>query len=260
MRTFRNPKVMLEQYPTGAHLAARMLYTIEHTYGDIQERIVVDLGCGPGMLSMGCAVLEADQVIGVDIDPDALAVCRENCTDFEGIEVALELVEADVFSFALNTRVHADTVVTNPPFGTKRKGADMEFLEAAFMIPGVTAVYSLHKSSTRKHVEKAARALGAEEAEVVAEMRYDLPASYKFHKHKSKDIEVDCWRFQLPHDKDVEKIRARVKAARQETSSVEVDHNNNNNNNDDDDDDNNNNNNNISSVDSIDLDKNLKIL
>ncbi|PKU49422.1 methyltransferase-like protein 5 isoform x2 [Limosa lapponica baueri] len=31
--------------------------------------------------------------------------------------------------------------------------------------------------------------------EVIAELRYDLPASYKFHKKKSVDIEVDFIRF-----------------------------------------------------------------
>lgn len=34
-------------------------------------------------------------------------------------------------------------------------------------------------------------------AEVVAELRYNLDASYKFHKKKSIDIEVDCWRFDV---------------------------------------------------------------
>lgn len=28
MAVFRNPKVELEQYPTGAHLASRLLYTV----------------------------------------------------------------------------------------------------------------------------------------------------------------------------------------------------------------------------------------
>lgn len=44
-------------------------------------------------------------------------------------------------------------------------------------------VYSLHKSSTRAHIEKTALThLGAESAEVVAELNYDLPATFKHHK------------------------------------------------------------------------------
>lgn len=42
-----------------------------------------------------------------------------------------------------------DTVVMNPPFGTRKKGADMEFLSAAMKVAS-RAVYSLHKTSTRE--------------------------------------------------------------------------------------------------------------
>jgi rRNA N6-adenosine-methyltransferase METTL5 len=60
-------------------------------------------------------------------------------------------------------------------------------------------VYSLHKSSTRAYVGQLSRGeLGATSAEVLVHLRYDLPASYSFHKKASKDIEVDLWRFQLP--------------------------------------------------------------
>lgn len=42
-----------------------------------------------------------------------------------------------------------DTVVMNPPFGTKHNaGMDMKFLAAGFNLAR-SAVYSLHKSSTR---------------------------------------------------------------------------------------------------------------
>ena len=42
----------------------------------------------------------------------------------------------------------------NPPFGTRRKGADLAFLRAALRLAR-GSVYSLHKSSTRAHVQKA---------------------------------------------------------------------------------------------------------
>jgi predicted RNA methylase len=61
-------------------------------------------------------------------------------------------MSAGVFS-----RLHVDTVVLNPPFGTKAWGADMAFLRAALAIasPG-GRVYSLHKSSTRAHIQASA--------------------------------------------------------------------------------------------------------
>ena len=98
---------------------------------------------------------------------------------------------------ASQPRLRADTVIMNPPFGTRRKGADLEFLRAALRMATRT-VYSLHKTSTREHVGRVARRdLGAASAEVLAELRYDLPASYAFHRERSRDIAVDLWRVEV---------------------------------------------------------------
>ncbi|RUS14616.1 hypothetical protein BC938DRAFT_477290 [Jimgerdemannia flammicorona] len=47
---FENPKIKLEQYPTTAHLAARMLFTADSVYNDIQDKSIGDFGCGCGIL------------------------------------------------------------------------------------------------------------------------------------------------------------------------------------------------------------------
>jgi predicted RNA methylase len=88
-----------------------------------------------------------------------------------------------------------DTVLMNPPFGTKKEttGHDVRFLERAVAMSR-SAVYSLHKTSTRRFLAKTAASLGVE-MEVVAEMRWALPATYKVHKKKSVDIAVDFLRF-----------------------------------------------------------------
>ena len=53
-----------------------------------------------------------------------------------------------------------DTVVMNPPFGTKHnKGLDLLFLQTGIFL-AKTAVYSLHKTSTRDHVIKRAKEWG----------------------------------------------------------------------------------------------------
>uniref|UniRef100_A0A2K6S9R1 Methyltransferase like 5 n=1 Tax=Saimiri boliviensis boliviensis TaxID=39432 RepID=A0A2K6S9R1_SAIBB len=149
---FEKPKLLLEQYPTRPHIAACMLYTIHNTYDDIENKVVADLGCGCGVLSIGSAMLGA------------------------------------------RMSKSFDTVIMNPPFGTKNnKGTDMTFLKTALEMAR-TAVYSLHKSSTREHIQKKA-AEWKIKIDIIAELRYDLPASYKFHKKKSVDIEVDLIRF-----------------------------------------------------------------
>jgi predicted RNA methylase len=88
-----------------------------------------------------------------------------------------------------------DTVVMNPPFGTKKgsEGIDMVFLERGLQM-ATGAVYSLHKTSTRAYIGKQAAKWGAK-MEVVAEITYDLPATYKVHKKKSVNIAVDFLRF-----------------------------------------------------------------
>ena len=62
------------------------------------------------------------QVIGFDVDDDALSICRQNIKDFELTNVDLvqcNLDNEDLMSLELWNN-HFDTVVMNPPFGTKK--------------------------------------------------------------------------------------------------------------------------------------------
>ena len=87
-----------------------------------------------------------------------------------------------------------DTVITNPPFGTKHnEGIDVQFLKTAIRL-AKRAVYSFHKSSTRPFLLKLLKEKWNLNAEVVAEMKFDIKNMYKFHKDKSKDVEVDLLR------------------------------------------------------------------
>ncbi|KAJ7550168.1 hypothetical protein O6H91_07G086200 [Diphasiastrum complanatum] len=188
---FQSPKVELEQYPTGPHIASRMLFMAESTFGDIRGKLVADLGCGCGTLGVAASLLDAGYVSGFDVDDEALELAQQNSLE---LETVLDLVQCDILSLP-SRGLKFDTVVMNPPFGTRRKGADMEFLSAALKV-AENAVYSLHKTSTREHIKrKALRDYGAQTAEVLCELRFDLRALYKFHKRQEVDIAVDLWRF-----------------------------------------------------------------
>lgn len=195
---FERPKIKLEQYVTPSHIAACMLHTIQSRYGDLDGRFVADLGCGTGMLSIGAHLLGARAVVGFELDGDAAATFRENVAEME-LPGPVECVQCDVLSpDGLERWAGAfDTVLLNPPFGTKHNaGQDMRFVEVGLRLArGV--VYSLHKSSTRAYIQKRAEQLWGVKAEVVAELRYNLEATYRFHKKQSVDIEVDCWRFDV---------------------------------------------------------------
>eukprot|EP00939_MAST-03C_sp_MAST-3C-sp1_P002019 g2019.t1 len=200
--------------------------TPQEKYDDITGRVVGDFGCGTAMLACGAGILEAAHVVGVDIDTDALNQAEKNIETIE-LTGTVELVRANVaqmtfrstFTKKLNiletTREDLpevgkvveeeeekegdgpmkmfDTVIMNPPFGTRVKGIDVLFLEKA-LSSCRRAVYSLHKTSTRVHIMKVGAGCGAL-GTVIATLRFDIPKMYAFHKHSSVDVEVDLWRF-----------------------------------------------------------------
>ncbi|KAF7989125.1 hypothetical protein HCN44_007435 [Aphidius gifuensis] len=189
---FEKPKVMLEQYPTSAHIASHLLYTAQSQFNDIENCSIADLGAGCGVLSLGAKMLNASYVVAFEIDPDAVDILKTNCDD---IELFVDIVQCDILQ-TLPDKFEKmfDTVIMNPPFGTKKNaGIDIKFLEIATKLAKKT-VYSLHKTSTRNYVLKKAQEFGFN-GKVIAELRYDLPQVYKFHKKSSVDIQVDFIRF-----------------------------------------------------------------
>ncbi|EGF98691.1 uncharacterized protein MELLADRAFT_113336 [Melampsora larici-populina 98AG31] len=169
---FRTPKVELEQYVTSAHLASRMIFTAHNNFNQILNKSILDLGSGTGLLSIACSYLDLS-------NPNFLNQLKSS------IPKSIKPTSLDPLLF--------DTVVMNPPFGTKRKGIDMVFLEIACQL-AKSEIYSLHKSSTRDYIQRKSKQWGFN-GQVIAEMRYDLPKTLKMHKVKSLDIQVDLWRF-----------------------------------------------------------------
>ncbi len=46
----------------------------------------------------------------------------------------MDLLQCSIAELERQPRLTADTVIMNPPFGTRRKGADLDFLRAAFRV------------------------------------------------------------------------------------------------------------------------------
>ncbi|OPJ55607.1 50S ribosomal protein L11 methyltransferase [Alkalithermobacter paradoxus] len=64
-------------FGTGTHETTRMC--IEELENQVDEsKVVFDIGCGSGILSIAAAKLGASKVIGVDLDPVAVKVSKEN--------------------------------------------------------------------------------------------------------------------------------------------------------------------------------------
>ncbi|XP_068653147.1 uncharacterized protein [Aristolochia californica] len=191
LEQFSSPNIDLEQYPTGPHIASRLLFMAENTYGDISGKVVADFGCGCGTLGIAAALLDAEYAIGVDIDPHSLDIAAQNAED---LELDINLLWCDIKNLNWRGGI-VDTVVMNPPFGTRQKGADLDFLSMGLKVAS-RVVYSLHKKTTRDHVRRTAlQEFNAKSADVLCELRFDVPQLYKFHKKKEVDVAVDLWRF-----------------------------------------------------------------
>ncbi|KAL6560966.1 hypothetical protein OROHE_006143 [Orobanche hederae] len=144
LQQFENPKIELEQYPTGPHIASRMIYTADHLFGDVRNKVVADFGCGCGTLGLAAVLLGAEHVVGFDIETESIEIASSNADE---LEVDMDFVQCNIKNLILPDGA-IDTVVMNPPFGTRKKGADMDFLSVALKVAS-QAVYSLHKTTTR---------------------------------------------------------------------------------------------------------------
>lgn len=188
------PKIELEQYATPARLAAEVIFDAATMRGDIEGKIVADLGCGCGILSIACLVMGAKEVHSFDLDPVSIEAAKRNLDLLEFDEPPpIFFHECDVTQ--LTDEQKFDTVVMNPPFGTRNKGIDMTFLQIASKI-STGAIYSFHKSSTRNHILNIAAPKFGLRGELEIETNFDLKKLYKFHKKDIKAIEVDIYRFE----------------------------------------------------------------
>ncbi|CAD5247940.1 methylase for 50S ribosomal subunit protein L11 [Alteromonas sp. 38] len=74
---------------------------------DVADKVVVDFGCGSGILALAALKLGAKRVVGIDIDPQALQATQENARR-NGVEDRL-----DVYLPADQPTLEADVVMAN---------------------------------------------------------------------------------------------------------------------------------------------------
>ncbi len=191
---FPSPYENLEQYVTPSNIAADMLW---HAYmhKDIRGKLIVDLGCGTGKLLFGALILGAKYGICIDIDHDALQLAKSimstyTNTPFDIIAADLRRAEPPLITkrrICTYDKVSC-TVIMNPPFGVKSKGADFDFIRVAMKI--CNTIYSLHKK-VPKSLEILNKICKEENYKLFIINQYRFPISWFLPKHKERKHLID---------------------------------------------------------------------
>jgi putative methylase len=189
LKQFARQNIRLEQYSTDAEIAAAALW-FAYMHGDIDNKIIADLGSGTGILGLGALALNAKKAYLVEKDEDALKIARDNKKIIESIlkkDVKAEFTNSDVADF--NKKV--DTVIQNPPFGVKQEHNDRQFLSRAMGVADV--VYSFHKIESKSFVDRFAAERHFTVKNIV-NMDMPLKATLPHHREKAHIVKVALWR------------------------------------------------------------------
>jgi len=182
---YERPNPFIEQYMTPANIAADIIFTA-FQFGDIQDKKIIDLGCGTGIFSFAAKIANAKEVIGIDIDKESIEIAKNYAKkNNNNIQFFIKDVK--------DVDITCDTVITNPPFGAQKsnKWADRKFIEKGFEISKI--IYSLHLSKTIPFIEKLVSALNGE-INYKKEYIFPIKQTYFFHKKKMEKIDVTLLR------------------------------------------------------------------
>lgn len=192
LKVIERPNAELEQYTTPSDLAAEIL-NLAYVSGDIRDKIVLDLGCGSGRLTIGSVLLDAKRAIGIDLDKEAIKIAKTNIMiaeriTNEKIHDKIKFMCQDIS----NIKRKVDTVIQNPPFGIQKLHADRIFLKKALECS--KKIYSLHR-----HYEKSREFLmrfiekNGGKVEKIIKFKFRIPYMFKFHKKLYVRYEVDLF-------------------------------------------------------------------
>ena len=181
-----NPKVGLEQYSTPSVIASDLIWNA-YSLGDIEDKNIVDLGCGTGIFAVASSLMGANSSIGVDIDEDSinLAIGVKDKLKLDN----LDFIVSDINEF--NEGSITDTVFQNPPFGSQRNaevGVDLNFIQKAIGL-NCSVLYSFHMASTEEFLIKYFEVNNLKITHIFR-YKFPIPKIYDFHTKENQNVDV----------------------------------------------------------------------
>jgi putative methylase len=170
----------LEQYMTPAPIVADIIF-MAYQWGDIDQKRVVDLGCGTGIFSAGASYMGAKTVHGFDIDTESITKAKRYAKT-NGLQIEYTIQDVTAVDSP------CDTILMNPPFGAQKSNqkADRKFIEKAFEISDV--IYSLHLKKTIPFLVTMVKAL---KGEISHQKDYVFPINWMFEFHRKEVVKYD---------------------------------------------------------------------
>lgn len=178
-----DPKGELEQYTTPAELALKVsLVALRNG-----RKRIADLGAGTCRIAIAALLLGASKAIAIDLDQRLPSLC---------IKAAEKLHVADRLTYVvsrLSAEIgplnHIDAIVTNPPFGVRKRGADKEFLLYAMSIK-VPIIVAIVKSGNLYFHKRIALNRGYR-LRLLWNETFPIPASMPEHRSRIRRVMID---------------------------------------------------------------------
>ena len=140
------------------------------------------------ILGIGAALLGAESVSLVEIDKESCKISQRNI-DSLNLANRISIFNSDITDI-VDSFQQPDVVISNPPWGRQKKGADRSFLEAIITL-GVNS--HLMHSAEASHIDNFFNQYGWS-SEKYAEFDFSLPASYKHHTKQRGLTRASLWR------------------------------------------------------------------
>ena len=205
LKTFKNPKIKLEQYPTPSTVIKEFLIFIEQDLINLIENKlkkgeklkIMDCCCGTGFLGISIILfyyfndydLNNLEITFLDIDKDIFPILEENLNflkkEFDLDSLNFEFINKNIFDFKISEKF--DLVVLNPPFGIQGKIKDIDFIKKSLEIGKL--VISFHLKNSLNFLMKNFNVLSYKT------VKFEIKQQFWFHNRRKKFIDVIIVKF-----------------------------------------------------------------
>ncbi len=178
-----NPEEKLEQYTTPAELALKVARVALEEGG----KVVADLGAGTCRIAIAALLLGASKAIAIEYDRRLSNLCLDAAKRLDVSSRLLYVISR--ITAEKGPLKEVDVIITNPPFGVKRRGADKEFLLYAMSTetPIIIAIVKSGNLYFHKHIALengyGLKLLWSED--------FPIPASMPRHRSRMRRVKVD---------------------------------------------------------------------